>query len=402
MRFLFSLQPRGRAARRFCHVRVWFCRQSTEAGQPAAAPEPTAARRTDGTAGEATSAPCNDGSSGEDLPQRRQRVKMPAPKRKSNKVVESDEEEEAEANVGSGKHPIDVDPGSPLAPPPRESLEGELRANLDAFLLELESFEDYESAHDLRNVEMTGATPLLVSQVLSRDEQVQEMLLRTADGRSTPEFAALMDSVRAADRLLVAAILAVVDKAVRTKHVNGQNLNVRWFEVPFGQPDGSLPLANNGGLVGLEGPHLISPDVTEHFVFHVNEAGLCHSYRLSTGEAQALVRGRQEIIAKHKVPSPPRQRPASSDTATPKSKFTAVPLDHDGDLRPSGSSILARPAASPSVQVMHCQLAIMVNQLRPFKKTGQGRLSEYNHFGTVSKDTQELTLLGALVRALPM
>jgi hypothetical protein len=52
-------------------------------------------------------------------------------------------------------------------------------------------------------------------------------LLRTADGRSTAEFAALMDSVRAADRLLVAAILAVVDKAERSTHVNGQNLNVR-------------------------------------------------------------------------------------------------------------------------------------------------------------------------------
>jgi hypothetical protein len=164
-------------------------------------------------------------------------------------------------------------------------------------------------------------------------------------------------------------------------------------------------LANNGGLVGLEGPHLISTEVTEHFVFHVNEAGLCHSYRLSTDEAQALVRGRQEIIAKHKVPSPPRQRPASSDTATPKSKYTAVPLDHDraaDDSVPWGSSILARPAASPSEKVMDCQLRIMVDQLLPFKKFGQGRLTEYNHFGTVAKDTQELTLLGALVRALPM
>jgi hypothetical protein len=328
---------------------------------------------------------------------------MSAPKRKGNKVVESDEEEEAEANVGSGKNPIDLDQGSPSAPPPRESLEEELRANLDAFLLKLETFDDYSSAQDLQNVEMTGATPLLVSQVLARDEKVQEMLLRTADGRSTAEFAALMDSVRAADRLLVAAILAVVDKAERSTDVNGQNLNVRWFEVPFGRADGSLPLANNGGLVGLEGPHLISTEVTEHFVFHVNEAGLCHSYRLSTDEAQALVRGRQEIIGKHKVPSPPRQRPASSDTATPKSKYTAVPLDHDGAAdAPWGSSILARPPASPSDKVMDCQLGIMVDQLLPFKKIGQGRLTEYNHFGTVAKTTQELTLLGALVRALPM
>jgi hypothetical protein len=400
MRLLFSLQPRCSSL--LSRARV-VCRQSTEAGQPAAAPEPAAARRTDGSAGGDASAPCNSGSPGEDAPQRRKHYKMPAPKRKSNKVVESDDEEEAEANVGTGRHPIDLDQGSPSAPPPRESLEGELRANLDAFLLTLDTFEDYSGADDLRNVEMTGATPLLVSQVLARDEKVQEMLLRTADGRSTAEFAALMDSVRAADRLLVAAILAVVDKAERTTHVNGQNLNVRWFEVPFGRGDGSLPLANNGGLVGLEGPHLISTEVTEHLVFHVNEAGLCHSYRLSTDEAQALVRGRQEIIGKHKVPSPPRQRPASSDTATPKSKYTAVPLDHDGAADgPWGSSILARPPASPSEKVMDRQLRIMVDQLLPFKKIGQGRLTEYNHFGTVAKDTQELTLLGALVRALPM
>jgi hypothetical protein len=283
-------------------------------------------------------------------------------------------------------------------------LEAELRANLDAFLLELDTFEDYSSAQDLRNVEMTGATPLLVSQVLSRDEKVQELLLRTADGRSTPEFAALMESVRAADRRLVAAILAVVDKAERTTHSHGRNLNVRWFEVPFPGADGSLPLANNGGLVGLEGPHLISTSVNAHFVFHVNSAGLCHSYRLSSDEAEELVRRRQEIIGKHTVPSP-RQRPDSSDTATPKQKSRAAPLDADGaadDAGPCGSSILARPPASPSVKVMECQLRIMVDQLRPFKETGQGRLKEYNHFGTVAKNTQELTLLGALVRALPM
>jgi hypothetical protein len=381
------------------------CRQSTEAGKPAAAPEPTAARRTDSTAGGDASAPCNDGSSGEDTPQhRKQRRKMSAPKRKSNKVVPSDDEEEVEANVRRGKQPIDLDEGSPSAPPPRGSLEVELRANLDAFLLELDTFEDYSSAEDLRNVEMTGATPLLVSQVLSRDEKVQELLLRTADGGSTPEFAALMESVRAADRRLVAAILAVVDKAERTTHSHGQNLNVRWFEVPFPGADGSLPLANNGGLVGLEGPHLISTSVNAHFVFHVNSAGLCHSYRLSSDEAEELVRRRQEIIGKHTVPSP-RQRPDSSDTATPKQKFRAAPLDADGaadDAGPCGSSILARPPASPSVKVMQCQLRIMVDQLRPFKETGQGKLKEYKHFGTVAKNTQELTLLGALVRALPM
>ena len=111
-------------------------------------------------------------------------------------------------------------------------MDEELRAYLDAFLLKLPAFEDFSSADDLQNAEMTGATPLLVSQVLARDEKVQEMLLRTADGGSTPEFASLMDAVRASDRLLVAAILAVVDKAVRTTDANGQNLNVRWFEVP--------------------------------------------------------------------------------------------------------------------------------------------------------------------------
>ena len=274
--------------------------------------------------------------------------------------------------------------------------------------MKLRTFDDYTSADDLQSAEMTGATPLLVSQVLARDEKVQEMLLRTADVGSTPEFASLMGSVRAADRLLVAAILALVDKAERTTDANGQNLNVRWFEVPLGGADGSVALADNGGLVGLEGPHLISTVVKELFVYHVNLAGLCHSYRLSTDEAEDLVRGRQEIIRKHTVPSPPRQRHASSDTATPKQRCNAAPLDPNGaadEAAPLGSSRLARPArppACPQRKMMKCQLAVMLDQLRIYKGFGQGRLTAYKHFGIVDPKAQELTLLGALVRALPM
>jgi hypothetical protein len=148
--------------------------------------------------------------------------------------------------------------------------------------------------------------------------------------------------------------------------------------------------------------------VKERFVYHVNLAGLCHSYRLSTGEAEDLVRGRQEIIRKHTVPSPPRQRHASSDTATPKQRCNAAPLDPNGaadEAAPCGSSRIVRPArppACPPRKMMERQLAVMVDQLRKYKGSGQGRLTEYKHFGNVARQAQELTLLGALVRALPM
>ena len=143
-------------------------------------------------------------------------------------------------------------------------------------------------------------------------------------------------------------------------------------------------------------------------MYHVNLAGLCHSYRLSTDEAEDLVRGRQEIIAKHTVPSPPRQRPASSDTATPKQRHSAAPLDPNGaadEAAPCGSSRLVRPArppACPHKKMMEGQLAVMLDQLRLYKGCGQGRLTAYKHFGIVDPKAQELTLLGALVRALPM
>jgi len=371
------------------------CRQFTEDGPPAAAPVPKAAPCTDGPGGGSTSARCNDGSSGEDAQPRRNRFKQSAPRRQ--KVVESDEEGDAGANVGGAGSPINLD--SPATPTPRVSLEEELRVDLGAFLLKLPTFEDFSSVDDLRNADMTGASSLLVSQVLARDEAVQNMLLRTADGGSTPEFAVQMKAVRAADRALVAAMLALVDKAERTTHANGQNPNVRWFEVPF---DRSVAFANNGGLVGLEGPDVISSATEALFVFHVNEAGLCHSYRLSTNEAVALVRRRQEIIAKHKVPSPLRQRPASSDRATPKPAFTTQPLHTAGAADEAAETFLARPLAIPSKRVMDCQCRIMLAQLRPLQGVGQGRIKEYNHFGNVSPLAQELTLLGALVRALPM
>jgi hypothetical protein len=186
-------------------------------------------------------------------------------------------------------------------------IEAALRDQLTAFLLSHSTFQHLE-ADDLADSQETGASPLLTTQVLSRDD-LAELL---AEWAGTPRYDKWMQAVRIADYNLAASILDMADRVAMDVGAK-EGLPLRtpiWSHVPLScdlnpKPGGYLSGPAEIGDGALRPVQLVQHcvDAPRHCV-HLTTQGLYMAYSLSPSEEERLSVARKDIIRSHRPPAP--------------------------------------------------------------------------------------------------
>ena len=314
----------------------------------------------------------------------------------------------SEDSKAPGPEPVAAVPNLREGKPVKKSLEAALREQLIAFLLAQPTFDKF-TAEDFADSDETGASPLLTTQVLSRDDLAVMLAERAGDAR----YAKCMEAVRRADRDLATAILVLADRVA--KEVGSEqghtSLAPIWSSVPLNwdldpKPGGWLNGRAEIGDGALRPLQFVQGHVdAPRYCFHLTEQGLYMAYPLLRSDEERLTVARRDLIFTHRPPAP--ASPAGTQAGSSMPEFETPGVRAVPTAAPSGSragpSRRLFPPVLPGDSEMETVVAAMLDHYRPFQGKGLERLTTYKLFGTsISQQSNVLTLHGAMVRSYPM